>query len=170
MNPGLIHLYHGEGKGKTTAAMGLALRALGHGEEVVVLQFLKDGKSGESGPLGQLGAVMLAGNPGGRFTWEMPEAERAAVRERQNRLLQEAAAASCGLLVLDEACAALQEGLLDEELLKTTVLDRPPEREVVLTGRCPAAWMLEAADYITEMRGEKHPYEQGIPAREGIEF
>ena len=145
-DPGLVHLYWGKGKGKTTAAMGLALRALGHGRRVTILQFLKDGTSGEI------------------------ESTQSRIRERQNRLLRRAVESDCQLLILDEACAADQLNLVDRELLKEAVLKRPEGREVVLTGMNPAGWMAEAADYCTEMHCCRHPYERGVRAREGIEL
>ena len=84
---GLLHLYYGDGKGKTTAAMGLALRALGSGKKVVVLQFLKGGQSGEIPLLEQLGAKIYRGKAGQKFVFQMNEAEKAATRDLQNRNL-----------------------------------------------------------------------------------
>lgn len=170
MNEGLVHLYWGEGKGKTTAAMGLAVRALGQGRRVAVLQFLKDGSSGEIAMLEKLGASVYAGKTGEGFVSRMPEPERVRIRDRQNELLRLAGESDCDLLVLDEACAAWQMDQVDRELLQRTVLERPQGREIVLTGREPAEWMRLAADYSTEMRCEKHPYQRGIPARKGVEF
>lgn len=172
MNKGVVHLYMGNGKGKTTAAMGLALRALGHGKCVVILQFLKSGTSGELEPLRRMGAVVLSGKPQGcmKFSFQMNEQEKAEVLELHNSFLQQAAALQPELFILDEACGANTAHLVDAELLKRTVLERPEGQEVVLTGREPAAWMLEAADYITEMKCIRHPYEKGIPAREGVEY
>ena len=167
---GLVHLYDGDGKGKTTAAAGLALRALGHGRRVVILQFCKDGTSGEVAPLCALGATVLAGNTDGRFASRLLRDERAALRTRQDVLLKEACSLDADLLVLDEACFAVRQGLVDEELLKSAVLDRPAGREVVLTGREPLPWMVDAADYHTTMRCGRHPYERGITAREGVEL
>lgn len=170
MNKGLVHLYYGKGKGKTTAAMGLALRALGQGMQVVVVQFLKNGTSGELEPLRKLGAKVYSGKPGAKFTFQMnPEEKAQAARENDMRL-SEALKCPCDLLILDEICAARQSGMLDEMLAKQAVLERPQGREVVLTGREPEPWMLDAADYITWMQPQRHPYEQGIPARKGIEF
>ena len=170
MNKGLVHLYCGTGKGKTTAAMGLALRALGQGMQVVIVQFLKNGTSGELEPLRQLGATVCSGKPGAKFTFQMnAEEKKQAARENDERLAA-ALKLPCDLLILDEICAARQSGLLDERLAKQAVLERPQGREVVLTGREPEMWMMEAADYITEMQPHRHPYEQGIPARKGIEF
>ena len=170
MDKGLVHLYCGDGKGKTTAAMGLALRALGQGMRVVVVQFLKNGTSGELEPLKKLGAAVYSGQPGAKFTFQMNAEEKAQATKENNARLAEALQQPCDLLILDEICAARNSGMVDEALAKQAVLERPQHREVVLTGRNPEAWMAEAADYITEMRPRRHPYEQGIPARKGIEF
>ncbi len=170
MSEGLVHLYWGEGKGKTTAAAGLAARALGQGKKVTILQFLKDGSSGEIASLEKMGAVVYAGKTAPGFVSRMSEGERAGVRVRQDELLERAVRSDCDLLILDEACGAWQMGQVDPELLKRAVLNRPPEREIVLTGREPADWMRQAADYITEMRCEKHPYRRGVQARRGIEY
>ncbi len=167
---GLIHLYHGTGKGKTTAAMGLALRALGQGLGVTVVQFLKDGRSGELEPLKTLGAKVYSGPGTMKFSWQQTQQERQETRMAQTALLEEALKEPCDLLVLDEACGACRTGLVDEERLKEAVLCRPAGREIVLTGREPAPWMLEAADYVTRMDGERHPFAQGIAARRGVEF
>lgn len=170
MDKGLVHLYCGDGKGKTTAAMGLALRALGQGMRVVVVQFLKNGTSGELEPLKKLGAAVYSGQPGAKFTFQMNAEEKAQATNENNARLAEALQQPCDLLILDEICAARNSGMVDEALAKQAVLERPQHREVVLTGRNPEAWMVEAADYITEMQPRRHPYEQGIPARKGIEF
>ena len=170
MDKGLVHLYCGDGKGKTTAAMGLALRALGQGMRVVVVQFLKNGTSGELDPLKKLGAAVYSGQPGAKFTFQMNAEEKAQATKENNARLAEALQQPCDLLILDEICAARNSGMVDEALAKQAVLERPQHREVVLTGRNPEAWMVEAADYITEMQPRRHPYEQGIPARKGIEF
>ena len=170
MDKGLIHLYWGEGKGKTTAAMGLALRALGRGRRVTVVQFLKDGASGELRSLRRLGAAVYSGKTCGKFFAQMTQEERLETTQQNNDHLQKALEVPCDLLVLDEACAAWQLDMVDRELLKRAVLERPEGCEVVLTGREPAPWMAEAADYSTEMRCHCHPYQKGIPAREGVEF
>ena len=157
---GKVQIYTGDGKGKTTAAMGLALRALGHEKHVTILQFLKDGSSGEIALLRRCGADVHA-CPNAKFTWLMTADEKA---------LRAALAAPFDLLVLDEACAACRTGLVDESLLQQAAALAGQGREVVFTGRNPAAWMLEQADYATEMRAEKHPYSKGVAAREGVEF
>ena len=170
MNKGLVHLYWGEGKGKTTAAFGLALRMLGSGGSVTVVQFLKDGQSSELEPLRRLGAKIYSGQPGTGFFSQMTPEERQRVRARHDELLRQAVSEACDLLILDEACAACRLKMVDEQLLWHSVLDRPVGQEIVLTGRDPADWMQEAADYSTEMCCHKHPYQQGIIARRGVEY
>ncbi len=170
MKQGLVHLYCGDGKGKTTAAMGLALRALGHGEKVVIVQFLKGSETGELAGLQKLGAVVLRGKAGQKFVFQMNDAEKAETKALQTENLQKALALPSDLLILDEACAACRLGLVEEQVLRRAVLQKPAGREVVLTGRGPADWMVDAADYCTEMQCRKHPYKKGIAAREGVEF
>ena len=109
---GLLHLYYGDGKGKTTAAVGLALRALGSGKKVVIVQFLKGGKSGEIPLLEQLGATVYRGKAGQKFVFQMNDAEKAATRALQDRNLTVAMAQEADLLVLDEAgrCCSVPRG------------------------------------------------------------
>ena len=165
----MLHLYWGDGKGKTTAAMGLALRALGHGRRVVVLQFLKDGTSGEIALLRRCGAEVHA-CPNAKFTWLMTEAERTEARQHNTAALRAALDTPFDLLVLDEACAACKNDLVEEALLREAAARAEQGAEVVLTGREPAAWMQDAADYSTEMKCHRHPYQKGIKARKGIEY
>lgn len=170
MERGLAHLYWGDGKGKTTAAMGLALRALGSGKRVVIVQFLKGGKSGEIPLLEQLGAKIYRGKAGQKFVFQMNDAEKAATRELQNANLRAAQQEPVDLLILDEAGSAWELDMVDKELLKAVVLERPAEQECVLTAHGAPDWMLETADYSTEMKCHRHPYQKGIAAREGIEY
>lgn len=167
----MLHLYCGNGKGKTTAAMGLALRAAGRGKRVVIAQFLKGADSGERFALAQLPQVTLLPVPDTvKFSFRMTEEECRAEAQRYQDLLAQIrqAAQDCFLLVLDEACAAVNTGLLPlEDLL--SCLDSLA-CEVVLTGRDPVPQLVERADYITSMEAVRHPFEQGISAREGIEF
>ena len=167
---GLLHLYYGDGKGKTTAAMGLALRAMGSGKRVVILQFLKGGKSGEVPLLEQLGAKVYRGKAGQKFVFQMNEAEKAATRDLQNRNLAAAMTEDADLLVLDEAGSAWELDMVDKALLQKAVLERPAEQECVLTAHAAPQWMLDTADYATEMKCHRHPYQRGISARQGIEY
>ena len=129
MEQGLLHLYYGDGKGKTTAAMGLALRALGSGKRVVIVQFLKGGNSGEIPLLAKLGAEIYRGKAGQKFVFQMNEAEKAATRELQNRNLRNAMARPADLLVLDEAGSAWELDMVDKALLQKAVRERPAARE-----------------------------------------
>lgn len=167
---GLLHLYYGDGKGKTTAAMGLALRAMGSGKRVVILQFLKGGKSGEVPLLEQLGAKVYRGKAGQKFVFQMNEAEKEATRQLQNVNLTAAMADPADLLILDEAGSAWELDMVDKALLQKAVLERPAEQECVLTAHAAPQWMLDAADYVTEMKCCRHPYQKGIAARKGIEY
>jgi len=166
----MIHLYYGDGKGKTTAAMGLALRALGHGKSVRVVQFLKDGSSGEITALRALGAAVYTDSPGTKFSWLMTEEERQAARRTYEENLYTALQIPCDLLVLDEVCDALEAGLLGKDKLLSALQKTPTAPEIVLTGHTPPDWLLDMADYLTEMRLEKHPYQHGAPPRIGIEY
>lgn len=170
MEQGLLHLYWGDGKGKTTAAMGLALRALGNGKRVVIVQFLKGGKSGEIPLLEQLGAVVYRGKGGQKFVFQMNEAEKEAARAVQDQNLTAALAQPADVLILDEAGSAWELDMVDKALLRRAVLERPAGQECVLTAHAAPDWMLEAADYVTEMKCHRHPYQKGIAARPGIEY
>ena len=165
----MLHIYTGEGKGKTTAAMGLALRAIGHGKKVVILQFLKSGTSGELMPLTKLGATVISGKSGCKFVSAMSPEEKQETRNMNDGNMRNVLGMTFDLLVLDEVCAALKYNLVDPELIRQ-VISLKSEREIVLTGRDPAQFLLDAADYITDMVCVRHPYERGITAREGVEY
>lgn len=166
----MLHVYFGEGKGKTTAAAGLAVRALGHGQKVLFLQFLKSGTSGELSVLRQAGAEVFSGKAGTKFVSQMTVEEKRETAHMHNGFLANAKETEWDLLVLDEACAAANAGVIDEEMLRGIVLENRERKEIVITGRNPRQWMFEAADYITEMKCVRHPYTLGITAREGVEF
>lgn len=165
---GYVHFYYGDGKGKTTAAMGLALRALGHALPVTVVQFLKDGGSGECAMLEKLGARVVAGKAAPGFVFSMTDVQKAATRALHDGYLEKNLI-NGGLLVLDEVGDALSLGMLDQQKL-LALLDHRGETEIVLTGHAPVDCLMARADYITEMKAHRHPYEKGIPAREGIEY
>ena len=167
---GLIHLYYGEGKGKTTAAMGLALRAVHAGKKVVILQFLKNTVTGEICLLEQLGAKVYRGKCGDKFLSGMSEEEKAVTKRMQTENLQAAMAEDADVLILDEACAVWQKEMIDRDLLQKAVSEKPAKQELVLTGRVPADWMIEISEYCTEMQCRKHPFQKGNRARKGVEF
>lgn len=171
----MIHIYCGDGKGKTTAALGLVLRASGAGMRVRFVQLLKGGHTSElAGLAGLPGVTVCRCDRDYGFTFRMTDADRAAITACHNTLLRDAMQAvqegTADLLVLDEFCAAYNTGLLDRALAERLVLEFPPTAELVLTGREPAQIFLDAADYISEIRAVRHPYTKGIAAREGIEY
>lgn len=172
---GLIHLYMGDGKGKTTASVGLAVRGIGRGLKVSFFQFLKDGNSGELSSLRSLGVHVESGLPSRGFTWEREEESKALLLELHNERLARAKAliadGSVDLLILDEVIGATSYGYADEAQLLDLLDTKPTHCEIVLTGRNPKPAVVERVDYLTEMKLQKHPYvESGIEARAGIEY
>ena len=171
---GLVHLYCGDGKGKTTAALGLAVRAAGSGFRVVVVQFLKSHKTGELAVLEAVPSIeVIRGKEGTAFSFSMTEEEKEKTRlvhdDNLKTAITIATSGNCDMLILDEAVGAYARELLDRGALEAFVKNKPEELELVLTGRNPAQWMVECADYVSEVKKIKHPYEKGIPARLGIE-
>lgn len=169
----MIQIYCGSGKGKTTAAVGLAVRAAGRGLRVVFAQFLKSGNSGERTVLAGLSGVNLLEVPQTmKFTFAMNEEERQAESLRQTELLRRAVglAGEADVLVLDELCAALNSGMVPLEEVTALLDSRPEGLEVIITGRDPAPALVDRADYITEMKKIRHPFDKGIRARQGIEW
>lgn len=171
---GLIHIYTGDGKGKTTAAVGLAVRSAGYGKRVLFVQFLKDGRSGEIVPLKQIGVTVRGLSKPYDFVFRLSASEKEQLAAEQNQLLQqvvkECLAEKWDLVVLDEIMAACQLQVADGTLVDFLLQNKPQQLELVLTGRdAPAQWQAQA-HYVTEMVLHKHPYTQGIAAREGIEY
>lgn len=175
MEQGLIQIYTGHGKGKTSAAVGLGVRAAGRGLSVVMIQFLKGDDSGE--------VMFFRDNPGNftihrfkpvkKFLKALSEDERKDVARETRRggemALDFLKNRRCHILILDEFFGALSSGLLDRELAREIVAARPRTMELVLTGRDAPREFLDMADLVTEMKCIRHPLEKGIPAREGIE-
>ena len=170
---GLIHIYCGDGKGKTTAAVGLTLRSAGAGNRVVFTQFFKDGRSSEISLLRQIpGISVLHTKTVGGF-WKRMTAEQQAQASRDYTELFHIAcerAKNMDLLVLDEVISACNHGAVPEEALQEFLQNKPEHLEVVLTGRNPSEALLAQADYVTEMKKIKHPFDRGVLARKGIEY
>lgn len=175
MKKGLIHLYHGDGKGKTTAALGLMLRALGRDYRVLFVQFLKNQPTGELKSLAQFSHVkILRGKESDVFSFHMSEEDKIKAKAIHNEHLQQAIAlvneGLFDLLVLDEVVGAYDKRLLDGELLLDFLRHKPNDLEVVMTGRNPDEQLVLLADYVSEIKKIKHPYDQGVTARVGIEL
>ncbi len=177
---GLIHIYHGDGKGKTTCAVGLAMRALGAGYHVVFAQFLKGGETSELAVLQSLQQLpeysldILRCEKNYPFTWLLKQEEKEALRADHNMLFQ-TVMAHCEsegktLLVLDEMCATYELNLVDQAAVLAFLQHKPVQLEVIITGRNPLPELLEVADYISEIKKIKHPMDAGISARVGIEM
>ncbi|MFW5856530.1 MAG: cob(I)yrinic acid a,c-diamide adenosyltransferase [Planctomycetota bacterium] len=174
---GLVLLHTGAGKGKTTAALGLAMRAAGHGMRVLLRQFIKGGWTpGEAKALARFDDCIDHRAVGRGFVRPKalaPEAlarERTAAAEAFAAASAEAKASDADLVIFDEALYLVDFGLLDEARILAFLAERPPQRHVVLTGRGATPALIEAADLVTEMTCIKHPYDAGIPAQPGIEF
>jgi len=171
---GFVHLYTGDGKGKTTAAVGLAVRAAGCGRRVLFCQFLKGGQTGEVEPLRALGVEILRAKHTRKFTFQMTpeELEEAGALHRSCLALaaEKLGGGGYDLVVLDEAVDAAGAGLLPPDALPELIRSRPRHVELVLTGRRPDPRLEALADYYTDFVCRAHPYQRGITAREGIEY
>jgi cob(I)alamin adenosyltransferase len=173
-NLGLIHLYTGDGKGKTTAAVGLSVRAKAAGLRVLFVQFLKSGNSAELKALETQGVEVISGQPSSKFVFQMDPDEKEITRVfHEKRLIDAFKATEAGvdLLVLDEILGAIATGMVTEVMLLDFLNNKPKHLEVVLTGRDPSENILEVSDYVSEVVMRKHPFESsGLSARKGIEF
>lgn len=169
-----LHIYCGDGKGKTTAAVGLAVRAAGSGMKVLFGQCMKDGRSSEVEMLKKLGITYSCCRERFGFFWNMTEEQKQNAAAAYTALFEDicrtAVEEAYDLLIIDEFMSAYNHGLIDQKKALEFLLNRPKDLEVVLTGREPGEELLQIADYVTEMRKVKHPFEQGIPARKGIEM
>lgn len=167
----MLHIYCGDGKGKTTAALGLALRAAGSGMRVHFVQFLKGSETSELVSLARIPEItVLRCDRNYGFTFNMSDADKAALTACHNAMLRRIRERlpETDLLVLDEFCAAYRQKLLDCALAEQLIAECGAE--LVLTGRDPAQRFLDMADYVSEIHAVRHPYEQGIAARKGIEY
>ena len=174
LEKGLVLVFTGQGKGKTTASLGLVLRTVGHGERVAVVQFIKGGwEPGEARALKSFGEQVAWHALGEGFTWETQD------RERDQQLVREAWTTALGylsdpsfkLVVLDEINVALKLGYIDIATVLAGLKERPALTHVALTGRGAPPALVEHGDLVTEMTLVHHPFrEQGVKAQAGIEY
>ena len=171
---GYIQVYTGDGKGKTTASMGLALRMLGYGKPVLVVQFMKQPNSGELKGLQQLGAHIHQGAVMNRFTFQMDEEELQRTKQEQtaevDRIIGEIHRIQPALTVLDELAVATAHYLVPQEDAMRLIDEALKTGEVVVTGRGASEALMDKADYVSVIQAKKHPYDEGLPARKGIEW
>lgn len=175
----MIHLYTGDGKGKTSAAIGLSIRAAGWKRRVCFAQFMKGNDTGELHVLREmLEVTIMRSDKNFGFYHTMSENDKAELTAIHNeildRLLETAESGICDVMILDEVTYPVKWGLLSMEKLQRLLAlgkeDGGKEIEIVLTGRDAEDALRDAADYITEMECVRHPFERGIEARKGIEF
>lgn len=175
----MLHIYCGEGKGKSTAAFGLCVRAAGSDYKVVIAQFLKSRKVGELNAFAMLENVtLLRGNLENLFSFQMNSEQKAKTLVEHNNLFEKAVALAASysdqkvLLVLDEVIGAISEKLVDYAAVLEFLKSHKDcnNLEIVITGRNPTDELLELGDYVTEMKKHKHPYDKGVQMRKGIEF
>jgi len=172
LEKGLLHVYTGPGKGKTTAAIGLATRAVGHGYRVFVVYFLKDRiEGGEFEALERLGGVEFACfGSSGAVNPKHPDPKAVeAARQALSRAQEVIQSGDRDVVILDEINLALHQGLLDLGHVLRVLESRPPHVEVVCTGRGAPLELMGIADYVTRMESLKHPRERGVESRKGID-
>ena len=173
LEKGLTQVYTGNGKGKTSAAFGLALRAIGRGLKVYVIQFIKGGFDyGELYVVKQLPNFKMAAFGRGKFITEMPPTEQDVklAREALDLAQEVVSGGEYDIIVLDEINVALNLRLIGVDQVIHLIKNKPKHVELILTGRYAPPEVIEVADLVTEMREIKHPYTRGISPREGIEY
>lgn len=174
LEKGLLLVHTGDGKGKTTAALGMVLRTLGHGGRVAVVQFIKGAwEPGEALALRRFDDLLVWRALGGGFTWETQDLDRdrQLVAEAWEESLRHLRNPAMQLVLLDELNVALRLGYIAVEDVLAGLGERPPGTHAVVTGRGAPAALVERADLVTEMTLVRHPFrEQGVKAQKGIEF
>ncbi len=168
----MIHIYTGDGKGKTTAAFGLAMRKYGRGGKVLISQFLKPELSGEALVAEGLGIEIIYRTEPRGFIWEMDEENRHLLYKSTQDIFLECKrrVKDFDMLVMDEIICAVGCKMIDEEEVLCFLAQIKYSAEVVLTGRGAGRRLIGAADYVSEIKCIKHPFEHGAAARKGIEF
>lgn len=173
MTTGLTIVFTGNGKGKTTAALGLALRAAGHGKKTAIIQFVKERTdTGEALALAAFGDRIELHVTGSGFSWaQRDQAAFQRVAQAGWQLAQEKIASNAyDLVVLDELTYLIHFELVPEAAVLAAIAAKPPHLHLVITGRHAGPGLIAAADLVTEMREIKHPYQRGVTAQPGIEF
>ena len=171
---GLVHIYFGDGKGKTTTGMGLCVRAAGYGYRVLIYQFMKNNKTSERNILEKIENITIVnGLEQEKFSFQMTEQEkkerRAFYNSQFEKVTKKAVEEDFDVLFLDETIYTISAGLLDEKLVLDFLKTKPDKLEVILTGNTPSADMIAAADYVSQIKKIKHPFDEGQASRMGIE-
>lgn len=171
----MIQIYYGDGKGKTSAAVGVAVRAAGRGMKILFVQFLKSEDSGERKILSEIEGISLSPCPVELdFTYNMTNTQKAQAskifREMFESAVKTALVLNYNVLILDEVFSAIETGMLSESEVYNFLTDAPSKLEIVLTGRNPSKKFIDVADYVSKIVKEKHPFDSGVKARPGIEY
>ncbi|SET28314.1 cob(I)yrinic acid a,c-diamide adenosyltransferase [[Clostridium] polysaccharolyticum] len=171
----MIHVYYGDGKGKTTAAAGLAVRAAGTGMKVYVVRFLKTENSGEVKSLRQLENIIVEPiTKSFGFTFDMTPEQKEEAKIYYTEMLRKAISKEnvekYDMFVMDEVNIVFGYGFIDKQELLDFLKEYGQKKEIVITGAVRQEEIVELADYVTEIKKEKHPYDKGVNARKGIEF
>ncbi|MBE4703973.1 cob(I)yrinic acid a,c-diamide adenosyltransferase [Spiroplasma platyhelix] len=176
LQKGYIHIYKGEGKGKTSILNGMVIRALGNNLRVYYLRFLKNRPSGEIDFLNKVGEITIKSfyNSSTKFFWEMDEQEKELLKDETNQGLQYLKELSqsdnVDLIVVDEILGCIQNNLIKEQELISILKNKKPNIEIALSGRYASFALEQIADLISEVSAKKHYFEDGQSARKGIDY
>ncbi len=167
---GLVHVYTGDGKGKTTAALGMCARAVGHGYRALIIQFMKTAGTYGENFLSLPGLdVIASGHDCLVFSDEITQADRDKAAEGMRSAAEALRSGKYRIVILDEVSVAIKFGLVRTEEVVRAISERGPGVEAVVTGRYAPRELLDMADYVTELRAVKHPYQKGITSRKGVD-
>lgn len=176
LSKGYVQVYTGNGKGKTTAAVGLGVRAAGDGYNVFMVQFLKSGSTGELESIKKLSPnfKIFRFEKKRGFFWTLNDEEKAElkleIQEAYRFCLDTLKNNECDILIMDEIMGALSNELISKKQILQLIAAKPYNMELILTGRNVPEDIVDKADLVTEMREIKHYFSKGVPAREGIEY
>ena len=176
LETGLVQVYTGNGKGKTTAAIGQGMRCYGNGFKVIMVQFLKSGETGELNTVKELNDrfTIYRFEKEKGFTWTLSETEKiqlkSEIKEAINFIYDVIEKKSCDMLIIDEIMGTLHSGYIKEEQILDIIKRKPEKMELILTGRNVPKTIIEKSDLVTEMKDIKHYFNKGINARKGIEY
>lgn len=170
MPNGLVHIYTGDGKGKTTAAAGLAARCVAYGGRVIFYQFLKNSPSGEILSLQKLGVKVLRPNKSSKFYYDMNDDEKIVAKNEVQDAIKHIYDMEASLIILDEINCVLDLGIVKIDDVISLIKSKPKDTELVLTGRNAPLQLFDYVDYVSEIKCVKHPYDKNISSRRGIEY
>lgn len=176
LNEGFVQIYTGNGKGKTTAAIGQGIRAYGNGLKVIMVQFLKSGRTGELNTVDELGEnfEIFRFEKRRGFVWTLTEEEKEEVKKEvkvaYNFIIDILENSKCDMLIIDEVMGVLKNEFLSVEEVIELIDKKPKNVELIMTGRNVPKEIVDRANLVTEMKEIKHYYKEGVPARKGVEF